>query len=194
MDTYITAQSIKRLREEKKITQNELAEKLGVSNKTISKWETARGLPDITLIEPLASALGVSVIELINGEYRINKNVSCNVRKSKFYICPVCGNIIHATGSAVVSCCGIVLPEADSEEADISHEFEIIYIDSRYYIKANHPMTKEHYISFIAYVTDGRFEMKKLYPEGNAEADFLGRGHGFIFAYCNRHGLFRKRV
>lgn len=194
MDAYITAKSIRTLREEKHITQNELAEKLGVSNKTISKWETARGLPDISLIEPLARALGVSVIELINGEYRTNENVSCNVKKSKFYVCPVCGNIIHTTGAAVVSCCGITLPEAEAEEPDPAHEWEVVYTDARHYVRMDHPMTREHHISFIAYVTDGHFEMKKLYPEGGAEADFLARGHGWLYAYCNQHGPFRKRV
>lgn len=194
MDMYITSQAIKKLREERKITQNELAEILGVSSKTISKWETARGLPDISLIEPLAKALGVSVIELFNGEYRINENAACNLKKSKFYVCPICGNILHATGAAVVSCCGITLPEVEPEVEDDAHKLEVKYTDSRHYVRISHPMTKEHYISFIAYVTDGHFEMKKLYPEGNGEADFLGRGHGCIYAYCNQHGLFRVRV
>lgn len=194
MDTYITARSIKRLREEKQITQSELAEKLGVSSKAVSKWETARGLPDISLIEPLAKALGVSVIELMNGDYRINENVACNLKKSKFYVCPVCGNVMHTTGAAVVSCCGITLPEAEPEEGDECHRLTVSYTDSRHYVSLSHPMTKEHYISFIAYVTDGHFEMKKLYPEGNAEADFLGRGHGLIIAYCNQHGLYQARV
>ncbi len=202
MDTYITARSIKRLREEKRITQSELAEKLGVSSKAVSKWETARGLPDISLIEPLAKSLGVSVIELMNGDYRINENVACNLKRSKFYVCPVCGNVVHATGAAVISCCGITLPEAEPEteagveveQEDAMHKLEVMYTDSRHYVKLSHPMTKEHYISFIAYITDGHFEMKKLYPEGNAEADFLGRGHGLIVAYCNQHGLYRVRV
>lgn len=198
MDTYVTARSVKRLREEKRMTQNELADQLGVSSKTVSKWETARGLPDISLIEPLAKALGVSVIELINGDYRINENAACNLKRSKFYVCPVCGNVIHAAGAAVISCCGITLPEAEAEngteDGDVTHHLEVMYTDSRHYVKLSHPMTKEHYISFIAYITDGHFEMKKLYPEGSAEADFLGRGHGLIVAYCNQHGLYQVRV
>ena len=198
MDTYVTARSVKKLREEKRMTQNELADQLGVSSKTVSKWETARGLPDISLIEPLAKALGVSVIELINGDYRINENAACNLKRSKLYVCPVCGNVIHAAGAAVISCCGITLPEAEAEngteDGDATHHLEVMYTDSRHYVKLSHPMTKEHYISFIAYITDGHFEMKKLYPEGSAEADFLGRGHGLIVAYCNQHGLYQVRV
>ena len=66
MNQYITGAMIKRLREEKKISQNKLAETIGVSDKAVSRWETGRGYPDITLIEPLAEALGVSVIELFS--------------------------------------------------------------------------------------------------------------------------------
>lgn len=194
MNVYVTAKTIKKLREERHMTQTGLAELIGVSDKAISKWETARGLPDISLIEPLAKALGVSVIELISGEYRINQNISCNVKRSKIYVCPVCGNIIHATGAAVVSCCGITLPELEPEQADEEHFMEVVDTDARHDVRMEHPMTKDHYISWMAYVTDGRFEMKKLYPEGSAEADFLGRGHGLIFSYCNRHGLFVRKV
>ena len=68
MNQYITGAMIKRLREERKISQNKLAETIGVSDKAVSRWETGRGYPDITLIEPLAEALGVSVIELFSGD------------------------------------------------------------------------------------------------------------------------------
>ena len=67
MDNYITGATIKRLREAKGITQTQLAEQIGVSSKAVSKWETGRGIPDISLIEPLSKALGVSIIELMSG-------------------------------------------------------------------------------------------------------------------------------
>ena len=60
MNQYVTGAIIKELREKNKMTQLQLAEKLGVSDKTISKWETAKGYPDITLLEPIA----ISLIEL----------------------------------------------------------------------------------------------------------------------------------
>ena len=110
MNTYITAQTIKRLREDKGLTQTALADLIGVSSKAISKWETSKGLPDISLIEPLSKALGVSVMELMSGDTVINKNTSSNILFSKFYVCPICGNVIHTTGATVVSCCGITLP------------------------------------------------------------------------------------
>ena len=68
MDKYVTGAVIRKLREDKKMTQEELAGKLFVSSKAVSKWETGQGFPDVSLIEPLAKALGISVIELLSGE------------------------------------------------------------------------------------------------------------------------------
>lgn len=59
---------ISKLRKEQKLTQKELAEKLLVSNKTISKWENGAGLPDISMLAPLADILGITVTELLKGE------------------------------------------------------------------------------------------------------------------------------
>ena len=106
MNTYVTGNTVKHLREKRNMTQAELAEKIGVSSKTISKWETAKGLPDISLLQPLSQALGISVIELMNGEHIVNNNISANMLRSKFYVCPICGNAIHTLGNALVSCCG----------------------------------------------------------------------------------------
>ena len=123
MNTYVTGTTIRQLRESRNLTQAELAEKIGVSSKTVSKWETAKGLPDITLLQPLAQVLGISVIELMNGEHITNRNVSANMLRTKFYVCPLCGNVIHSTGNALVSCCGITLPPLEAEEADASSYF-----------------------------------------------------------------------
>ena len=170
MNTYVTGATIKMLREKRNMTQAELAEKIGVSSKTISKWETAKGLPDISLLQPLAKVLGVSVIELMNGEHIINKNISANMLRSKFYACPICGNAVHSTGDAVVSCCGITLPALEAEEADDGHAITIEHVEDEQYLTIHHAMTKEHYISFAAFVTSDRFQMVKFYPEGNAQA------------------------
>ena len=94
MDQYVTGNTIKTLRERNSMTQLMLAEKLGVSDKTISKWETGKGYPDITLLEPIAKAFQVSVTELISGNTISNANVASNMLRSKFYVCPVCGNVI----------------------------------------------------------------------------------------------------
>ena len=194
MNTYVTGSTIKQLREKRNITQGTLAERIGVSSKTISKWETAKGLPDISLLQPLAQALGISVIELMNGEHIINRNVSANMLRCKFHICPICGNVIHSLGNAVVSCCGITLPALEAEETDDDHAITIENVEDEHFVTVHHPMTKAHYISFIAFVTSDRIQMVKLYPEGNAETRLQLRGMGHLYYYCNQHGLFKKKV
>ena len=194
MDTYVTGNTIRQLREKRNLTQAELGERIGVSSKTISKWETAKGLPDISLLQPLAEALGISVIELMNGEHISNQNISANMLRCKFYVCPICGNIFHSTGSAVVSCCGITLPALDAEEEDAAHTVTIEHVEDEQFLTIHHPMTKEHFISFAAFVTADRIQMVKFYPEGNPETRMQLRGMGYLYYYCNRHGLFRKKV
>ena len=194
MNTYITGAVIKKLREEKGMTQLQLAEATGVSDKAVSKWETAKGLPDITLIEPLAKALGVSVMELISGDTVTNRNISSNILRSKFYVCPVCGNIIRTTGDALISCCGITLPPLEAEETDDEHRINIEKVEDEHFITINHDMTKTHFISFLAYLTSDRVQFVKFYPEGNAETRMQFRGRGYLYIYCNKHGLMRKKV
>ena len=194
MNTYVTGTTIRQLREHRHLTQAELGARIGVSSKTISKWETAKGLPDISLLQPLAQALGISVIELMNGEQILNQNVSANMLRSKFYVCPICGNVIHALGNAVVSCCGITLPALEAEEADDDHMVTIAVVEDEHFITVRHPMTKAHYISFVAYVTSDRLQMVKLYPEGNAQTRLQLRGMGYLYYCCNQHGLFRKKI
>lgn len=192
INQYITGAMIKRLREEKKLTQTELAEKIFVTDKAVSKWETGRGYPDISLVESLAKALGVSVIELLSGENITNKNKAANMSKAEFYVCPVCGNVIQSSGEAVVSCCGITLPPLEAEESDENHAVKIERVEDEYFVSIDHEMTKQHYISFIAAIRSDGIEIKKLYPEQSAEARFKISGTKQIYFYCNRHGLFRK--
>ena len=193
MNTYVTGTTIKQLRENKHLTQAALAEKIGVSSKTVSKWETAKGLPDVSLLQPLAQALGISVIELMNGEHIMNQNISANMLRCRFYACPICGNVIHALGNTLVSCCGIKLPALEAEEADDHHEVTIEKVEDEHFITVHHPMTKQHFISFAAFVTSDRIQMVKLYPESNAQTRLQLRGTGYLYFYCNRHGLFRKK-
>ena len=194
MNTYVTGSTIRQLRETKHLTQAELAGKLAVSAKAISKWETAKGLPDISLLEPLAAALGVSVLELMQGEPVVNRNRSANLLRSKLYVCPVCGNVLHSTGQAVVSCCGVTLPAqniSEAEDADEHHQLTIERVEDELFVTLHHPMTKDHYISFLAYLTGDKLQLVKLYPEGDATARFPMRGAGVLYFYCNRHGLMK---
>ncbi len=194
MDKYATGAVIRSLREKKGLTQEELAAKIHVSGKAVSKWETGHGFPDVSLLEPLAKALSISVSELISGECICNKNRSSNIRKSRFYVCPVCGNAIWAVGDAGILCCGLTLPALEAEAADEEHEIHLETVEDEQYIGLDHPMTKEHYISFLAATSDQGMQFIKLYPEGNAEARFKKNRLLRLYAYCNRHGLYQMRL
>jgi len=191
MDNYVTGSLIRKLRESRKMTQEELAQKINVSSKAVSKWETGRGFPDIGLLEILAKALGVSLIEMLSGTDIRNKNRSADMRKCMFYVCPVCGNVLQATGEAVISCCGITLPPMEAEEPDDEHAIKVERQGDEYYVSMDHPMEKTHYISFLAAVSDHGVQFVKLYPESRAEAYFRIDNVKYFYALCNRHGLVR---
>lgn len=190
MNQYVTGAIIKELREKNHFTQCELAEKLNVSDKTISKWETAKGYPDITLLESIASVFRISITELLSGNAITNMNVSANMLRSKFYVCPICGNVIHSMGEMTVSCHGVQLMPEQAERADEKHRILIDRIEDEYFVQIPHPMTKDHYISFIAALSSDGVQMVKLYPEGSSDTRLKIRGVNRIYCFCNRDGLF----
>ena len=191
---YVQNETIRALRERKALTQKQLAEKLCISDKTISKWETGKGLPDISLLEDLARVLGVSLTELMTGDLQTNENRSANLRRMGFYVCPVCGNVITAVGKGSFSCCGIPLPLQEAQPEDNAHTITVEPVEDEICVTIAHPMTKSHYISFIAWVSNDRAELVKLYPEQDITVRFKKRGHGTVYAYCNRDGLFSRRL
>jgi len=193
MDQYVTGAMIRRLRESKGLTQATLADRLAVSDKTVSKWETGKGYPDITLLQPIAAALGVSVTELLSGQDVENANRSANLRRGVFYVCPVCGNVIFSVGAAAVSCHGLALPPLTAEAPDAGHGADISPVEDEYYVEVRHPMTRGHFISFLAAVSDSRAEIVKCYPEGPAAARFKRRDTRELYFYCNQDGLFRLK-
>lgn len=190
MNQYVTGAVIKELREKNKLTQNELAAKLSVSDKTISKWETGKGYPDISLLEPIANVFGISITELLSGNTITNMNVSANMLRSKFYVCPVCGNVIHSMGEMTISCHGVQLLPEQAELSDENHMILIERIEDEYYVQIDHDMTKGHYISFVAALSSDGVQIIKLYPESKAETRLKIRGVKRIYCFCNRDGLF----
>lgn len=191
MNPYITGAIIREMREKRHMTQAQLAEKLNVSDKAVSKWETARGYPDITLLEPLARVFGVSVAELLSGCAVHNLNPSSNMLRAKCYVCPVCGNVLFGIGEAAISCHGVTLTPCEAETPDDGHRARIDIVEDEYCIRIAHDMTKDHYISFIAAFTPDGIQLIKLYPEQDAIARFPRRGIRRLAFYCNRDGLFR---
>lgn len=194
MNAYITGTTIKNLRTKQGLTQAELAGLIGVTDKTVSKWENGKGYPDISLLEPIARIFGISTLELLQGNPIQNTNVSGNMLRSQLYVCPVCGNILHSMGPAVISCHGIMLPPLEPDEPDREHAPSLENAEDEVYVSFKHPMSKSHYISFIAAVNSDRLIVIKLYPEGEAAVRFPQRGLMKIYFYCNKDGLFSYNV
>lgn len=191
---YVTGSLIKKLREKQNLTQKELADRIGVSDKTVSKWETGRGLPDISITPDLAKALRVSLAELLTGEIKTNENTCGNMKKLLFYVCPICGNVITSLGEGFFSCCGVSLPPLDFENTDPAHELKIEPVEDEFCVTMTHPMDKKHYISFVSLVTSDTVQTVKLYPEQDVCVRFKRNGSGILYYYCNKHGLFRRII
>ena len=145
-------------------------------------------------MEPLAKSLGVSVPELMNGERIVNRNTGCNVLRARFYVCPICGNVLTSMGDTAISCCGVTLPPLEGEAAEGAHAITLERVEDETFVTVDHPMTKTHYVSFLAFAGSDRVQLVKLYPEGPAQTRLQLRGHGVLYAYCSRHGLFKQRI
>lgn len=195
MDCKKTGDLIAKIRKEKQMTQKEIADKLNISDKTVSKWERGLGCPDVSLLNELAAILEVNVKEILSGEFNLNETNGGNMKKIKFYVCPECGNKITSSNEVSLSCCGRNLTELiPSKDIDMEHELKVETVDNELYVYMEHEMSKEHYISFIAYVTSDKLYLNKMYPEQNAEIRFRKCGHGFLYAYCSEHGLVKKMI
>ena len=194
MNPTLNGAMLRRLRDGKSLTQQQLADKLNVTNKAVSKWETNHGCPDVILLEALAGALGVSIGELFSGERIVNTNRAFRMSRMKFYVCPTCGNILTGTGEALIHCCGALLTALEPKPEDAEHAARIVRVEDEYYVTIAHEMRKSHGISFIAALREDGCEIQKCYPEGEAQAYFKIRGTRSFVYYCNVHGLYRTAV
>lgn len=190
MDCSKTGKIILELRKEKGMTQKQLADAINISDKTVSKWERGLGCPDVSLLGELSEVLEVNVEKLLGGCLDKNETDGGNMKKLKFYVCPECGNIMTSTGKSEISCCGRKLSELTAVKADENHGVKIEVTDDESYVVFDHEMTKQHFISFVAYSTCDRLTMVRLYPEQNAEVRFPRLRGGRLYFYCNEHGLF----
>lgn len=189
MDCSKVGNLICSLRKEKGMTQRQLADAMNISDKTISKWERGLGCPDVSLLPELSSLLGVDIEKILSGDLSPNDYEGGNMKRIKFYVCNECGNIISSTGEASVSCCGRKLESLEAVKADENHSLHVETIEYEWFITSKHDMSKDHYISFIAFVTGDKLLMAKQYPEWNIQLRFQKFGHGKLFSYCTKHGL-----
>ena len=194
MDQSKTGELIRSLRIRQGLTQLQLADIIGVSDKAVSKWERGNGAPDIATLPALAAALGSDTESLLGGELPDDRQANGNVKKLRFFVCPHCGNILTALDGAAVSCCGQRLTAAERQRPDDAHRLTVEDSDGDWYCRSEHEMRREHYISFVAFVTDDTLMLKKLYPQWNMEARFPRYSHGILYFYCTEHGLFSMRI
>ena len=138
----------------------------------------------------LSDILGVNIEKILLGDLEPNKKDGGNMKRIKFYVCPVCGNVISSTGMAEISCCGRKLNALKARPADLSHSVSAKAVEGDYYITLEHDMEKQHYITFMAYAVYDRVLLMQLYPEQAAQVRFPRSGHGVLYICCNSHGLF----
>ena len=194
MDNTKTGALIRALRTENGMTQRQLAQLIGVSDKAVSKWERGMGGPELSVLEALARIFGVNIQNLIAGELAVNRQLSENMKRMKFYVCPHCRNLITAMGDISVTCCGRKLNAQPLQKAADDEKLSVERIENDYFISSDHPMTKDHSIAFVALVTNDAVLIKKQYPEWNLQLRIPAFARGRLVWYCNNHGLFYQET
>ncbi|KYZ74797.1 XRE family transcriptional regulator [Anaerosporomusa subterranea] len=194
MDCDKIGNLIYNLRKEKAMTQKQLADLMNISDKAISKWERGLGCPDVSLLPELSQILGVNIEEILSGKIELNETIGGNMKKLNFYVCPQCNNLMTATGDAHISCCGKRLEALVAAKAEDNHLLNIEPVENELYVASSHEMKKDHYISFVAYVTGDRVLIVKQYPEWNMQFRFHKLGHGKLYFHCTNHGLFYQLI
>lgn len=189
MDNIKVGRLIAQLRREKDLTQQNIADALSISNKTVSKWECGLGLPDVSLWSDLSTIFGVDMAQMMEGEITPNRPDMGNLNRIKFYVCPTCNNVLTSTGSASIHCCGKKLEQAVPQENEQTPAITVEQIDVDYYITFDHEMTREHYILFSAYVKNDKIYLTRLYPEQSPAVRIPSTPGGKFYLYCVRDGL-----
>ena len=190
MDHRKTGGLISALRRQMGLTQRQLADRLMLSDRTISKWERGLGAPDVSLLPQLARELQVSIEALLAGELEENDPTGGNMKQSHYYVCRTCGALTVSTGGAIVSCCGKQLEETLPQKAAPEERLSVAQMEDEWYLTSDHPMTKDHFISFVAFATGDQLQLVKRWPEWDLQVRLPRRGHGILLWYCSRHGLF----
>lgn len=195
MDSKQIGELLARLRKERGMTQQQVAEALHVSPQAVSKWERGKGCPDISLLPALSSIFGVALGRLLMGDLAPEKTEVGNMRRLKFYVCPDCGNILTATGGGELHCCGRKLEPLQARPTDETHAVTVREIEEDWYVTFSHPMEKDHYFRFAAYVATERVLLVRLYPEQGGEFRIPQlRGDGKLYLCCSRDGLFEVKI
>jgi transcriptional regulator with XRE-family HTH domain len=194
MDQVKTGELIRHMRVQLGLTQKQLAERINVSDKAVSKWECGNGCPDISLLGELARVFGTEVGVLLSGEIDKNESEKGDMKKIRFYVCKDCGNIVTAASDAAVTCCGSRLYALEARKAEPGEQLCISDIGGEWYITTEHEMTKQHHISFVAYVSDNSVTIFRQYPEWSMQIHLPMYRSGRLVWYCTKCGLLYQEI
>ncbi len=194
MDQIKCGLLIRKLRQERGMTQAALAERLSVSDKAVSKWERGMGCPDVSLLNSLSSVFGVNIECLLNGSIEPNRADGGNMKRTSIYVCPYCGGVLAATCAAEISCCSRKLEPLKAVRADEAHSPKVEISDDEYYITVPHEMTKTHFLRFAAYSTYDRALIVRMYPEQEAAFRMPIMRGGKLYICCSEHGLMEVKL
>ncbi len=194
MDASKIGNLIYELRAARNMTQKQLAERLFISDKTVSKWERGGGFPDLALLPDIAQVLDVRLEDLLRGEIDTNDRTGGNMKNLKFYVCPQCGNLVTAAEDAQIFCCGKLLEALEPVKAEADEKLKVELIENEYFVSSEHEMTKEHHIMFVALLTGDSMVLRRQYPEWDLQTRLPRMAHGKLLWYCNNHGLFYQPV
>lgn len=195
LDGRETGKLLAQLRKERGMTQRQVAEGLRVSTQAVSKWERGLGCPDVSLLSELSDMFGVGVERLLAGDLSREEADRGNMRRLKFYVCPDCGNILTATGGGEMYCCGRRLVPLAARPTDGDHAVTVQEVEEDWYVTFRHPMEKDHFFRFAAYVATERVLLVRLYPEQGGEFRIPRlRGGGKLYLCCSRDGLFEAAL
>lgn len=148
----------------------------------------------MSLLARLSQVFAVDLEKLLAGELDPNSQAAGNLKTLHFYVCPTCGNLVTALVDTPVSCCGKKLTALTAQKAGPEEKLSVEIIENDYFISSDHEMSKDHYISFVAFLTGDTVLLRKQYPEWNLQTRLPVFAHGRLLWYCTRHGLFYQNV
>ena len=182
------------LRWERGMTQQEISQLLHVSPQAVSKWECGKGAPDVGLLPKLSEIFGVSMARLLRGDLTPDAPEVGNMKRLKFYVCLTCGNLLTAAGGGELHCCGRKLDALTPKPADADHSVTVETVEDEWYVTFPHPMEKDHYYRFAAFVGTERVLLVRLYPEQGGEFRVPQMRRAKLYLCCSRHGLFETQL
>ncbi|MBQ7858661.1 MAG: DUF2087 domain-containing protein [Faecalibacterium sp.] len=171
-------------------TQRQVAQALCVTEQAVSKWERGKGCPDLSLLPALADLYAVDLRALLAGQLKVSSQGG-NMRNLKIYFCPQCGNLAAQLGGAQLTCCGRPLAALQPRPAADGHLPTITAVEDEWYLEFDHPMTKQHHLTFVAQVGLDHYRLTRLYPEQQPALRLPKLARCTLLIGCSEGGLYK---